>query len=341
MPKCKCSFEYKIKPTDEWRKATVISRAGKSAGKNKFWLNVKDKEDGSLKSLNFEELSEWIPFDDEVLINTSYESEEVTRAKLDELESWKRNNVYSEVDDKGQQCISVRWVITRKMKDGNSVVKARLVARSYEEESLIWVRKDSPACCKESLRSILCIIASFKWDVKTLDIKSAFLQGNKVERDMFLKPPKEVGGNKLWRLQTTVYGLADASRIWHLTLQETLMKAGARKSKFDEAVFFWSYEGNLEGVICCHVDDIIWGGSVTFNSRIIQVIKDTFLISHDSLGSFKYVGLNITQDEDFISMHQYGYISEVKEIEIIKKRASQRNEPLTIEEARQLRRVAG
>ena len=23
MPKCKCSFEYKIKPTDEWRKATV------------------------------------------------------------------------------------------------------------------------------------------------------------------------------------------------------------------------------------------------------------------------------------------------------------------------------
>ena len=58
MPKCKCSFEYKIKPTDEWTKVTVISRAGKSTGKNKFWLNVKDKEDGSLKSLNFEELSE-------------------------------------------------------------------------------------------------------------------------------------------------------------------------------------------------------------------------------------------------------------------------------------------
>ena len=83
------------------------------------------------------------------------------------------------------------------------------------------------------------------------------------------------------------------------------------------------------------------GGSVTFKSRIIQVIKDTFLISQESLGSFKYVGLNITQDEDFISMHQYGYISEVKEIEITKERASQRNEPSTIEEARQLIRVPG
>ena len=84
-------------------KDSCISRAGKSTGKNKFWLNVKDKEDSSRKSLNFEKLSEWRPLDEEALINTSYELEEVTRAKLDELESWKRNNVYSEVDDKNQQ----------------------------------------------------------------------------------------------------------------------------------------------------------------------------------------------------------------------------------------------
>ena len=165
---------YKIKPTDEWRKREKREkRVGKSKGKNKFWLNVKNK-DGSLESLNFEELSEWRPSDEEVLINTSHESEEITGAKLDELQSWKRNNVYCEVDDKGQQCISVRWVITKKMKDGNSVVKARLVARGYEEESLNWVKKDSPTCCKESLRSLLCIIASFKWNVKTLDINQHF-----------------------------------------------------------------------------------------------------------------------------------------------------------------------
>ena len=50
LPKRKYSFEYKIKLTDEQRKATVISRALKSTGKNKFWLNVKDKEDGSRKA---------------------------------------------------------------------------------------------------------------------------------------------------------------------------------------------------------------------------------------------------------------------------------------------------
>ena len=44
----------------------------------------------------------------------------------------------------------MRWVITGKIKDGNSVVKAKLVARGYEEECLIWVKKDFPTCCKES-----------------------------------------------------------------------------------------------------------------------------------------------------------------------------------------------
>ena len=71
MPKWKCSFEHKIESTNEWRKATVHSRAGTSTGKDTFWLNVKDKENGSLKSLNFEELSEWRPLDEEVLVSTS------------------------------------------------------------------------------------------------------------------------------------------------------------------------------------------------------------------------------------------------------------------------------
>ena len=94
-------------------------------------------------------------------------------------------------------------------------------------------------------------------------------------------------------------------------------------------------------MICCQVDDILWGGSVTFNSRITRAIKNTFLISQESLGSFKYVGLSITQGEDFISMYRCEYISEIKEVEITKERASQKDEPLAVEEARQLRRVAG
>ena len=43
-------------------------------------------------------------------------------------------------------------------------------------------------------------------------IKSAFLQGKPVERDVYLNPPKEVHTKKIWKLHTTVYGLGDAPR---------------------------------------------------------------------------------------------------------------------------------
>ena len=34
-----------------------------------------------------------------------------------------------------------------------------------------------------------------------MDIKSDFLQGKSIERDVTIKPPKEVNTNKLWKLK--------------------------------------------------------------------------------------------------------------------------------------------
>ena len=46
-----------------------------------------------------------------------------------------------------------------------------------------------------------------------MDIKSAFLQGKSIQRDVFIKPPKEANTNKLWKLKTTVYGLCEKKRV--------------------------------------------------------------------------------------------------------------------------------
>ena len=47
-------------------------------------------------------------------------------------------------------CVSTRWVVTEKYEDGEKVVKARLVARGFEETDLKDIRKDSPTCGKDS-----------------------------------------------------------------------------------------------------------------------------------------------------------------------------------------------
>ena len=42
------------------------------------------------------------------------------------------------------------------------------------------------------------IAASKIWKIGRLYIKSAFLQGQKIERDVYLKPLKEAGTDRLW-----------------------------------------------------------------------------------------------------------------------------------------------
>ena len=45
------------------------------------------------------------------------------------MKNWIDHDVYEEVEDKGQNYISVRWVMTEKTSDGKQIVKARLVGK--------------------------------------------------------------------------------------------------------------------------------------------------------------------------------------------------------------------
>ena len=99
-------------------------------------------------------------------------------------------SVYSEVVDEGQETISTRWVCTTKETDSGKSFKARLVVRGFEED-ISTICNDSPTCNKESFRLILAIVASNKWSVNSLDIQAAFLQGNEIERCIYL-PRKQI-----------------------------------------------------------------------------------------------------------------------------------------------------
>ena len=75
-------------------------------------------------------------------------SQEVPQAQKDELDKWKEYQVYEEVEDAGQDAITVKWVVTEKKQDGVSGVKAQLVAWGFEEDTT-KIRTDSPANSKK------------------------------------------------------------------------------------------------------------------------------------------------------------------------------------------------
>lgn len=90
------------------------------------------------------------------------------------------------MEDLGQSSMSVRWVITEKITGSKHIINAR----GFEEDRE-YLRKDSPTCSKEAVRLALAFTSTKKWMHHSLDVKAAYLQGSRIERVLFLRPPSE------------------------------------------------------------------------------------------------------------------------------------------------------
>ena len=104
-------------------------------------------------------------------------------AKMTELGNWKRQEVYREEEDMGQSYISVRWVLSQKVKNGENITKARLCARDFGEVKDFPT--DSPCCSRIGIRTIFILITSNQWEIKSVDVKTAFLQGKLIKRTAY------------------------------------------------------------------------------------------------------------------------------------------------------------
>ena len=63
----------------------------------------------------------------------SQNKDQELQAKLNELDQWKRK-VYDKVNDRGQECITLRWVTKSKAIDNKPSLKPRLCTRGFDEE---------------------------------------------------------------------------------------------------------------------------------------------------------------------------------------------------------------
>ena len=330
------------KNSGELISGTIISRAGKAKGQYKDWYNVK-KNDDSVAAYDlrkdFESL-EIVSDNEEMLVLHS--SNNVMKAKELEMENWRNNNVFEEVENCGQNLLSLRWVVTEKLRDGNTVIKARLVARGFEEDTR-EMRKDSPTCSREAVRLTIALASSKRWICHSLDIKAAFLQGSDIDREVYVKPPPEFFNDKIWRLKKTIYGLSDAARAWYLRVKTELTKLKVKVSKYDSALFTWKSDNDgVEGVICVYVDDFLWAGTQKFEEQIIRKLEDLFLIGSSGTGSFKYIGLRINNNcMKETTIDQLDYASTLKPIPISCERAGKKLSELSSSEKVEYRSLIG
>ena len=336
-------IQYRVRNDDEWVNARVIGRAGKVTGKYKDWYNVQDDGSNEQKSID---VSQYIwkkvtNIDDSNMNNVhavtcKVKDNEIELAKETELKKLCQFNTYEEVANNGQSTLTTRWVITNK--DGKT--KARLVVRGFEEDFIM--PKDSPTVGKGAMRMILAVASSMKWIIKTTDIKSAFLQGKELDRDVYLRPPAEshTPNNMIWKLKHGLYGLKDGARQFFVSVKEELLKLGFKQCLLDPAIFFLHKDGKLDGIICCHVDDFLHSGGRYFET-LIRKLRKRFYAGKVEEKCFKYIGFKVKQKENVIILDQSDYMNNINHPVLDPRRTANKADILNNEEQSLYRQIVG
>ena len=343
-PKRNTFVKFKLDDFD-WQQGKVLSVQPKQTGQYKNWINIHLDGDEEPICVNWDDVESWseLPYPEEAVFLTKVDelAQEVVDAKKKEIDNLTANKVFDVVPYTNQKTISSRWVPTERYKDGKKIIKTRLVARGFEEDSS-KIRKDSPTCGRESLRLVFLAAVLNSWRLESIDITAAFLQGGSLEREVYLRPPPDVcSADNVWRLKKCIYGLNDAPRYWYRRVKEVLLKLGGVVSAYDNALYLWFDNGNLIGVLVSHVDDFAFCGSDKFHDSVIKELKIAFQVKVHETGSFKYLGLSVNQNSNGISVQQNSYISSIAPISITHDRYSKRNEVLTQEERGALKRFSG
>ena len=345
-------IKYRVNSHDDFKSGVILSRAGKSTGRLKHWYNIRD-ESGEHKSIDLEHI-EWTRDDglsdqdqeirsnnEEVNIVTipknEHNSEKCMKAKYTELEKLKEFNTYETVKDEGQYRISTTWVLWNK----GDEVRARLVARGYEDNQEI--QTDSPTVGKSTVCITMAMAAAEHWEIKTTDIKSAFLQGKDMDREVYLTPPKESNCDTgfLWKLKRCLYGLNDAARQFYKSVENFLIEKGCKKSSMDLALFLLMKDDSLQGIIASHVDDFLHCGTQYFENNVMKKLRQHFQAGKVEGGQFKYVGFDIFQSKEGIALDQGAYTENIENYQINPSRAMNKNQILDETEQTTFRKLVG
>ena len=75
------------------------------------------------------------------------------------------------------------------------------------------------------------------------------------------------------------------------------------------------FNGVLQGIICCHVDDFLWAAEDRFE-RVIDSLGRDFHFGTEGNGCFHYLVVEICQKQDRISMSQRSFIEKLEQYRV-------------------------
>eukprot|EP00253_Pinus_taeda_P032104 PITA_32104 len=183
---------------------------------------------------------------------------------------------------KGRKLVRCKWVYRTKYGPDGKVDKhkARLVAKGFSQvEGIDYTETFSPVAKMNSIRLVLSLAASLKWEVHQMDVKSAFLHGD-LHEEIYMEQP-----------------LASSKQTPALC--------------YSDNTVYTKKVGNSLIILVLYVDDLILTGS---DPNLINHVKSSLKKKFEmtDLGNLHYfLGLQVLQSKECISLSQSKYACDI------------------------------
>lgn len=171
----------------------------------------------------------------------------------------------------------------------------------------------SPVIKPVTIRIILTLAFTRKWNLLQLDVNNAFLNGF-LDEEVYMTQPKgfEAADTSLvCKLNKALYGLKQAPRQWFERLKQTLVKLGFRDSKCDPSLCIYTLNGEVVYLLVYVDDIIITGSSSTLVQQLVTQMNSVFSLKQ--LGHLDYfLGIEVRrQPHGSIILTQSKYIRDL------------------------------
>ena len=147
----------------------------------------------------------------------------------------------------------------------------------------------------------------------------------------------------LWKLKKCLYGLNDGARNFFLSVKQNLLNFKCVHSKLDPAIFYFKKDNDIQGIICCHVDDFLHAGTNDFEQSVMDKLRSRFTPGKIEQNRFRYIGFDIKMIDaaNGIVMNQNKYIQDIEPGTMNTQRMLQKQDTLSAPEQTILRQLVG
>ena len=262
-------------------------------------------------------------------------------AMYSEVKSLVDNDTWDLVDRPANaKVIGCRTVLRNKHNPDGTICrrKARVVAQGFSQRpGMEFTETFAPVARLDSFRMLMALSVKMDMKIDQIDITTAYLNGD-IDKEIYMTQPKYLAefltemisrehdealvrkaksmfsqlqsGDKVCRLRKALYGLRQAGRQWHATLDKTLKSIGLFPSESDPCMYI-DRESKDPTYLLVYVDDmLIASRNATRITEIKQKLSSAFTVK--DIGQARYcLGLEIERSQHGISICQRGYIQEV------------------------------